>query len=113
MVRMRELYKKGKVRRLRGAKKDRQYVIEVWETEEERDIGYGLILPDMYTSKKRAIAEAKNMYEDGRVASAEVMGRQTGQIYYSISKDGELREEELRRMGVKTSPEWITERLGL
>ena len=65
------------------------YEIEIWETEEDRDQGYGFIYDESFNDLDDAIKEAKKLYKKNNYASIEVLNNNNEVFFF---KDNETEE---------------------
>ncbi len=70
--------------------KENNFKIKIWETEFDRDNGYGSDCLDIFETKDEAIKEAKSLMETYNYACIEVLDNEEKDVYYW--SDGETEE---------------------
>lgn len=67
----------------------KQYLIKIWETEEEREEGISSIIETNITDLKKAIEKAKKIMEEQQYASLEVQTNNEQETLYFATPDNE------------------------
>ena len=83
---------------------DKEFRIEYWATEEDREEGFGDIFIDIFTDKGEAIAVAKKMVDRDGIASVEVFNENDVTVF---GYDGVKTWNESKQ--VKQEPKKVTE----
>lgn len=66
-----------------------KYIIKIWETEEEREVGLSDIISSNIADLKTAIQDAKKLKEEQNYASVEVQNSNQTKTYYYMDDDEE------------------------
>jgi len=65
-----------------------KYIIEIWETEEYRNIGEGYIYNKEFDNFKDALKEARKIFDDNNLASIEILD-ENNKSYYCRDNESE------------------------
>lgn len=68
----------------------KEYTIEIWETEEDRDQGYGFIFDKTFDNLDDAIKEARHLYRKNNYASIEVIDEDNKAFFCKDSESEEF-----------------------
>lgn len=66
----------------------KNYKIEIWETEEDRNQGYGFVYDETFNNFENALATARHLYRRNDFASIEVLD-EDDEAYFCKDSDGE------------------------
>ena len=67
-----------------------QYKIEIWETEEDRDLGNGFIYNDVFDNFNDALTRARDIYDNNMCASIEILDNENEALFCKDSESEEF-----------------------